>query len=152
MNFVFSLLVRHVAAFTLFALGLASYQLGNARPLAPPTPLPAARLRVIITPLANAPVLRVRYENADSGAVRLSLRTSQGELLYTSVLARPTHVRDLNLAAFPVGDYLVEVQTRAARHREIIHLAPRLITVATVVGKEHSELLTGATVGDEPAF
>ena len=107
-------------------------------------------LRVQIIPLANSSLLRIGYENAATGAVCLDLRTDQGEAIYSSVLQPARHVRFLNLAALPAGNYTVELRTHTARHREVIHLAAHTLMVPTVVAQQHRELVAGHQLPDEP--
>lgn len=90
-------------------------------------------LRVIVTPLSNSPVLRVRYESPAYGAVRLSIRNAQGQVLYTDLVRQSRFAGDFSLAAWPAGDYTIELQTPAERRTEIVRLAPASPVLATLV-------------------
>lgn len=110
----------------LLALGLATAaQPAYAQQAAAPSAAPAAinPLRVIITPLANSSVLRVRYESADYGAVRLQIRNEQGQVLYADLKRQSRFAGDFDLAAWPAGDYTIELSTPNARRTETVRVS-----------------------------
>lgn len=135
MKALFFCVIRRATALTLLTLALGSQQPSRAQVLRPAAPAPVAGLRVIVTPLRDSSILRVRYESAPYGSVRLQLRDAQGQVLYTDLIRRSRFAGDFDLAAYPAGTYTLELQTPGAHYAEVVDLHHSSPVTITLVGR-----------------
>ncbi|TVT39316.1 hypothetical protein FNT36_16810 [Hymenobacter setariae] len=136
MKVTFQVLCPQAVALALLCLGLATPSPSVARQQLNPTRQaePAAGLRVIITPLADLPVVRVRYESAHYGSVRLELRNERGQVLYSELMRYSRFAGDFDLAAYPAGNYTIALQTPGDQYTQTVRLgrlSPVVVTLVT---------------------
>ncbi|RZK31562.1 MAG: T9SS type A sorting domain-containing protein [Hymenobacter sp.] len=124
----------HRVTVLLLTLGLTSYQPGSAHQLAQPSTPPTGGLRVISTPQPGSAILRVRYESADYGSVRLRLRDAQNRVLYTELKRLARFAGDYDLSSLPAGNYTLELQTPGSSYstRIRLNMVVALVVLPTV--------------------
>ncbi len=108
-------------------------QRAGAQPNGAPAPAP---LRVIIQPLPNSPLLRVRYESDQYGSVRFQIRNERGSVLYDDMLRSSRYVGTFDLADLPAGRYTVELRTPTDHLEQAIRLGKPMPAVVALVAKQ----------------
>ena len=107
------------------------------------TPTPAS-LRAAVYQVSNSPMLRVRYDNQQTGPVRIQIRDQRGTVIYDEVKRQSLYAGEFDLMAWPAGTYIIELQTSLSRYVQTIRVEFRSPVVATVVPTASQPVPAGA--------